>query len=256
MTVGLLSFVGMIVFIFMSLRSRNKKDGKLKKNLLIATSCFVLMAICASLDDTPIENQAVEKKEAKEAVTSSKKEAEIEKDKQETLDNEDKAKVTASSEVEDKKKEEEKLKVEEEKKKEELAKQEELARQEAEKVKAEEDKKKEAEKVANKVSQEEQVNKAFQLIIEISEGNVIAIRQSPYSGLEWQQMQVLVSDAWYNTPEHEKERFAESVGTAVKVAIYESGIIKTDKSILVDFVDQYDKELATEKLFGGYEIKR
>lgn len=254
MTIGLFSTAGMIIFIFMSFRSRNKKDGKLKKNLLIAGSCFVLMTICASLDDTPVENQVVEKKEVKKIVTSST--VNEEKDKQEAVDNADKAK--AAKEAEDKKKEgeakkrdeEAKLKLEEEKKKDELAK------QEAAKVKAEEDKKKEAAKEVKKIGYEERLNKAFQLIIEISEGNVITIRQSPYSASGWQQTQVMVSDAWYNTPEHEKERFAESVGTAVKVAIYESGIIKTDKSILVDFIDQYDKELANEKLFGGYEIKR
>ena len=235
MTIGLLSFVGMIVFIVMSFISKVKKNGKTKKNLLIAGSFFVIMAVCASLDDTPVENQAAEKEEIKEVATTEAK--------AEVVDN--------TNEDEAKKKEaEEKLKLEEEKKKEELAK------QEAAKIKAEEDKKIEAAKVAEKSAMEDELSQSLQLLIELSEGVVIDIRQSPYTSLGWQQVQVIVSDAWYESPEHEKERFAENVSGLVEAAIYQSGLVKTDQSILTDFIDSYDKELASEKVFGGYKIKR
>lgn len=243
MTIGLLSFVGMIVFIVMSFVSKVKKNGKTKKNLLIAGSCFVQMAVCASLDDTPVENQVVEKEETKEVAKTETKLAEVDNT------NEDETKKKADEEAK-KKEAEEKLKLEEEKKKEELAK------QEAAKIKAEEDKKAKEAKLAEKANMEAKMNESLLLLIELSEGVIIDIRQSPYSSLEWQQMQVVVSDAWYESPEHEKERFAESVSAAVESAIYQSGIVKTDQSILTDFYDSYDKELASEKVFGGYKIKR
>lgn len=243
MTIGLLSFVGMIVFIVMSFISKVKKNGKTRKNLLIAGSCFVVMAVCASLDDTPVENQAVEKEETKEVATT---EAKVE-----VVDNTNEDETKKKADEEAKKKEtEEKLKLEEEKKKEELAK------KEAEKVKAEEKKKIEAAKVAEKTAMEDELSQSLQLLIELSEGVVIDIRQSPYTSLEWQQVQVIVSDAWYESPEHEKERFAENVSGLVEAAIYQSGLVKSDQSILTDFIDSYDKELASEKVFGGYKIKR
>lgn len=244
MTIGLLSFVGMIVFIVKSVKSKAKKDGQGKKNLLIAGSCFVVMAICASLDDTPVESEVAEKKETKEVATT--KEKEVKADNTDI----DEAKKKAD-EVEAKKKEEaEKLKLEEEKKKEELVK------QEAAKVKAEEDKKVEAAKLVEKANSEEEINNTFQLLIELSEGIIVEIKQNPYGMLDWQQMHVVVSDVWYSTPEHEKERFAESVSLMVENAIHESGVIEADQTILTHFVDTYGKELATEKVFGGYKIKR
>jgi hypothetical protein len=248
MTIGMLSFVGMFVFIYMSYRSWKKKDGKLKRNLSIAGSCFVLMVICASLDDTPVENQVADKEEVKEIAVSKEvvnKDAEEDKAKAEI------AKVTAASEAEDNQKEAEaKLKLEEDKKKAELEK------QAAAKTKAEEAKKKEAAKVAEKASSEEVINTTLQAMVMASEGVILEIRQNPYGSLDWQQMQVVVSDSWYESPEHEKERFAESISEIVESVIYQSGVVKTGQIILTHFLDSYDKELATEKVFGGYKIKR
>lgn len=113
------------------------------------------------------------------------------------------------------------------------------------KAKAETDAKKKAEKAeADAVMLE-----SLQAIIDVSEGIVLDIKPSPYSNGDWATTWVVVSDAWYDSADHEKERFAESVGGAVKMVIGED-------AALVHFYDAYDKELASEKIFGGYKIKR
>ena len=94
-----------------------------------------------------------------------------------------------------------------------------------------------------------EAKESLQAIIDLSEGVVIDIKPSPYGTGDWSTTWVVVSDAWYDSPEHEQERFAESVGAAVKMAIGED-------ALLVHFYDSYDKELAKEKVMGGYKLKR
>ena len=93
------------------------------------------------------------------------------------------------------------------------------------------------------------VEESLQAIIDLSNGVVIDIIPSPYGSDDWMTTWVIVSDAWYNSADHEKERFAESVGNAVKFAL-------NGEASLVHFYDSYDKELAKEKILGGYKIKR
>ncbi|QBK24966.1 hypothetical protein [Ureibacillus thermophilus] len=95
-------------------------------------------------------------------------------------------------------------------------------------------------------------NNVIAEMISVSEGVLIDIR--PMSGDDWGIVDVIVSDVWYYTPEHEKERFAESVGTAVEKVVINSG--KADGSVMVYFKDGYGKELATPKILGGYKIQR
>lgn len=92
-------------------------------------------------------------------------------------------------------------------------------------------------------------------IIAAMNGVILDIRANPYTE-DWSQAEVIVSDDWYYSPEHEKERFAEMIGNTVKMAIYESGVKTKDEIILVKFYDAHYKELASEKLFGGYKIIR
>lgn len=138
-------------------------------------------------------------------------------------------------------------KAENERKEEEAAakiKAEEEAQAEKEKKKAEKDAKDKEEKDQRDVDNKE----AVQSIIELSDGVIISIEPNPFSD-DWEVVQVTVSDAWYNTPEHEKERFAETMGATIKASVF-------SEVTHVHFFDSYGKELATEKIFGGYKIKR
>lgn len=67
---------------------------------------------------------------------------------------------------------------------------------------------------------------------------------------------VTVSDTWYHSPEHDKERFAEQVSNTIKTLLISSEKVKSDDYISVYFYDTYGKELASPKLTGGYKIKK
>jgi len=72
----------------------------------------------------------------------------------------------------------------------------------------------------------------------------------------WQIVLVTVSDSWYYSMDHEKERFAETVGGAIETIIRNAGKVNENQSVSVYFYDSYGKELATPKFWGGYNIKR
>lgn len=92
-------------------------------------------------------------------------------------------------------------------------------------------------------------------LIELGDGLIVDIK--PYmSGEGWRMAKVIVSDAWYYSAEHEKERFAEQVGQAVQNIIINTKQVKDGSSVSVYFYDVYDKELASPKILGGYKIKR
>lgn len=98
---------------------------------------------------------------------------------------------------------------------------------------------------------DKEFNKAIDEMIAVSGGVVLDI--IPKSEDDWGIVYVFVSDAWYYSPEHEKERFAEQVGAAVEQVVKGAG--KTDGSVMVYFKDSYGKELASPKILGGYKIK-
>ncbi|WP_096155700.1 hypothetical protein [Bacillus sp. FJAT-45066] len=104
---------------------------------------------------------------------------------------------------------------------------------------------------AVKEKRSEQFVKAIQEIIEVSGGIIVDI--SPrYNDGDWTLVNVVVSDAWYYSAQHEKERFAEQVGNTVETLIVNAGVSKTTS---VYFVDTFAKTVAEPKIFGGYKIK-
>lgn len=72
----------------------------------------------------------------------------------------------------------------------------------------------------------------------------------------WQIVLVTVSDDWYFSPEHEKERFAETIGGIIETLVKNAGKVNIDRSVNVYFYDMHGKELASPKFFGGYNIER
>ena len=88
-------------------------------------------------------------------------------------------------------------------------------------------------------------------------GDGIIVDVEPYIPSEgWSMVKVIVSDSWYYSQEHEKERFTEQVGDTVATIIQNTGQVEPDKHVSVYFYDAYDKELASPKILGGYKIKK
>lgn len=118
---------------------------------------------------------------------------------------------------------------------------------------AEEKAAEEAEKAVKVSAEKEQIDAeirdSLQAIVDMPDSVVLDIKPSPYGDGSWETIWVVVSDAWYNSAEHEKERFAETVGDAVRFAT-------NGEAMFVHFYDTYDKELAKEKVMGGYKIIR
>lgn len=100
-------------------------------------------------------------------------------------------------------------------------------------------------------SMDEKFNQAISEMKELSEGIIIDVRKK-YD--DWMIVDVVVSDSWYYSPDHEKERFAEQIGETVQNLVNNSG--KQDGSISVYFVDSYGSELASPKMLGGWKIKK
>ena len=92
-------------------------------------------------------------------------------------------------------------------------------------------------------------------LIESSGGVVVGIKPYLQEG-DWSTVAVTVSDVWYNSQEHEKERFAEQLQQTVSTLVKNGGKTDPDENVGVYFFDTYGKELATPKMFGGYKIKQ
>lgn len=71
---------------------------------------------------------------------------------------------------------------------------------------------------------------------------------------DWGSVNVVVSDSWYYSPEHEKERFADQLGELVGNMVKNTG--KYEDHVSVYFVDSYGADLATPKVWGGWKIKK
>lgn len=99
----------------------------------------------------------------------------------------------------------------------------------------------------------EQLATGISEIINVSNGIITNITPR-YNDGDWTLVNIVVSDAWYYSADHEKERFVESVGTTVETLVVNSGI-GNSKSTSVYFVDTYNKTVAEPKIFGGYKIK-
>ncbi|HHX50825.1 MAG TPA: hypothetical protein GX711_05245 [Clostridia bacterium] len=89
-------------------------------------------------------------------------------------------------------------------------------------------------------------------VIEASDGILLGIR--PSQGNNWGVVYVTVSDAWYYSADHEKERFAEQVGGTIANIVLNAQ--KAKGVVDVYFDDAYGKRLASPKMLGGYKIER
>ena len=104
---------------------------------------------------------------------------------------------------------------------------------------------------AVKEKKAEQFKVAINEIINVSNGVIVDI--SPrYNDDNWELVNVVVSDSWYYSAEHEKERFAEQIGSTVGTIIKNAGL---DDLASVYFVDTFGKTVAEPKILGGYEIE-
>lgn len=106
-----------------------------------------------------------------------------------------------------------------------------------------------------KEKQDELFVAAMNELIESSNGVIVNI-QPYFDDNDWSSAMVTVDDTWYNSQEHEKERFAETVAETVRTVIINTGKASKDKTIPVYFYDTYQKEVASPKVMGGYKIKR
>lgn len=98
---------------------------------------------------------------------------------------------------------------------------------------------------------DDKFNQAVSEMKELSNGIILDIKQK-YD--DWMIVDVVVSDSWYYSPDHEKERFVEQMGETVQNLVNNSG--KKDGLISVYFVDSYGSELASPKMLGGWKIKK
>jgi len=119
----------------------------------------------------------------------------------------------------------------------------------AEQERKEEQAQKEKEKKSN-------FEKEIKSLIENSNGVISDIDRNPYGSGSDKQWVVMVSDAWYNSPDHEKKRFAKTIGNTVEKLVKKAGIVERDDTVLVDFWDTYGEVLAEEGVWTGeYELK-
>lgn len=115
----------------------------------------------------------------------------------------------------------------------------------------------EAEMVAKAKKKKDYFDNKIVELKENSKGVILDIRENPYASEDsHSQWQVIVSDAWYNSQEHEKERFAVTMGNTVEGIVRQVGYVDGESNVIVDFLDAYEKELAAERvILGGYKIK-
>lgn len=71
---------------------------------------------------------------------------------------------------------------------------------------------------------------------------------------DWDSVNVVLSDSWYYSAEHEKERFADQIGEMIISMVNNAG--KSEDFVSVYFVDSYGADLATPKILGGWKIKK
>lgn len=94
------------------------------------------------------------------------------------------------------------------------------------------------------------LNESIDELIELGEGIIIDVE---IVGDNADLAYVIVSDDWYYSPDHEKERFAEQIGGTVESFILSA--YPDANAVGVYFKDEYGSELASPKMFGGYDIK-
>jgi flagellar motor protein MotB len=108
---------------------------------------------------------------------------------------------------------------------------------------------------AVKAEQAKQFKNVLTELIKTSDGVITSIKPRFDDG-DWGAILVTVSDSWYYSAEHEKERFCEQIQQLLETTVKNTGIVKKDSAVTVFFYDTYGKELASPKMFGGYKILR
>lgn len=107
-------------------------------------------------------------------------------------------------------------------------------------------------KAAVLAEQNKEFNKTIDSLVKASSGVILGVE--PRYNTKWDMVNVVVSDSWYYSADYEKERFAEQVGETVQKLVINSG--KAKDPVMVYFVDSYNKDVATPKVFGGWKIKK
>ncbi|MFC5465592.1 hypothetical protein [Lederbergia graminis] len=137
-------------------------------------------------------------------------------------------------------------------------------RQQAYEQKQAERKKEKAEEEAKKAEEEAQAAKEMEqyvadfearfedFVSKNGEGVILGI--GPVNGT-YTQMKMVVSDAWYNSPAHEKERFAKSMKQYTLGMLRQTKVIDTDDDIVFRIVDAYGKTVAESTWTGEMKIK-
>lgn len=108
---------------------------------------------------------------------------------------------------------------------------------------------------AVKQKQNQTFENAVNELIDKSNGVIVDVSPRHGDG-SWKFVNVFISDDWYYSPEHEKERLAEQLGSTIQNIIWNTEKVDETESIMVYLVDTYGKDLATPKILGGYKIKR
>jgi len=89
------------------------------------------------------------------------------------------------------------------------------------------------------------------LLKEFHDGNIIEFMTERVD--DYSRINVIVSDAWYNSADHIKERFVEGVSADINQISKDTGV---RDFVDVHFYDIDNKKLAEPRLFGGYRILR
>lgn len=97
-------------------------------------------------------------------------------------------------------------------------------------------------------------NAAIKEIINLSDGIILKIDHSENDNIKI--VDVIVSDAWYQSENYEKERFAEQIANTIKTVYINTGKSEEGNEVMIYFLDSYNKRLASPKIFGGYKIER
>ncbi|MBY0222743.1 hypothetical protein [Sporosarcina aquimarina] len=104
---------------------------------------------------------------------------------------------------------------------------------------------------AVKTEQDKSFNQAIAEMKELGGGIILDVK--PRQG-NWDIVNVVISDAWYYSPDHEKERFVDQIGELVMNLVNNSG--KYEDLVSVYFVDSYGSDLATPRILGGWKLKK
>ncbi|MEK4850684.1 hypothetical protein NST04_12650 [Paenibacillus sp. FSL H7-0756] len=86
-----------------------------------------------------------------------------------------------------------------------------------------------------------------------ADGAILKIKPRDNS---WSQIDVTVSDSWYNSQDFQKERFVESYGNLISQVVLDyKYVITGDDRVFVYFIDEFGTRLASPKLFEGWKVK-